>query len=45
MTVQMMIVVEYGGKDGGKGRAAARSRNPFVKVSMVSVRLWKKGDL
>lgn len=33
-----MIVDEYGGKDGGHGRATAKSKNPFW-IAEVNLRL------
>ena len=37
-TVSKMIVDEYGGKDGGHGRATAKSKNPFW-IAEVNLRL------
>jgi len=37
-TVSKMIVDEYGGKDGGHGRAIAKSKNPFW-IAEVNLRL------
>ena len=42
-TVTKIIVVEYGGKEGGKGSAMAKSRNPSHRLCMKNRRVDDRG--